>query len=1114
MAAAEAAETRPNESLRSRGNRARGGRPSRGRGGRGGRGNHQGNHQVAERGNEQQRTATPTLAPSADRPASEAFRDGSAPRGRGRRGARGPRRDRAAIGGGQRTTIAAGRAFGGRLTVETGPEDQSSGSPTSLNASASTFVPGQPFVQPSTQAANNNSLKPARRLSKSSAPDLPTRIHEDISNGQYECVICTNEVLRNSRTWSCSICWTATHMSCVKKWFTNRIKPPEQEQQQQPQLQVWRCPGCNSTMNDEPGVYHCWCGKEINPKPVAGLPPHSCGQTCSKPRGTCPHPCPLQCHAGPCPPCLLMGPSQPCFCGKNVSTKRCGDTDYTKGWSCHEPCGDLLACGEHECQRECHSGLCGSCEVPVASRCYCGKESKDISCDTLGEKRESYDYGRIRTEDGALESEGEELGTWFIGSFKCDHPCGRSFDCGNHGCERECHAQDEAQAHCPFSPDVITHCPCGKTSIDDIRTPRKSCLDPIPNCDKVCNKLLNCGHLCQDNCHSGPCSQCNQEIELDCRCGRTKTSVICHERDLHNPLCEKVCRVQLNCGRHEHGARCCPAEKRAIERVTLKRRNKNTTALNEEFEAEHICLRACGRELKCGRHRCQQMCHRGPCPSCLEAVFEEISCNCGRTVLQPPQPCGTRAPECRFDCTRARPCGHPQVAHNCHPDEVTCPKCPFLVEKGCICGKKTLKNQPCWFEEPRCGLPCGKKLKCGTHSCNKLCHRSGACEDQGITGSHCQQPCGKTRSCGHLDTEQCHAPYPCKEEKPCQSKIFVTCECQHRKQEVKCLATKAQPSPQRPLLKCDDECLRLQRNARLASALNIDPQTHTDDHVPYSDTTLKLYRENPQWAHIYEREFRVFAGDRTEKRLRFKPMKSNQRAFIHSLAEDFGFDSESSDPEPHRHVCLFKTPRFVSAPLKTLAQCAKIRASQDSLTQQSTIANDATTIPYNALLLTNTQFGLTIEELDAALKKEYAAHPTVKFHTSFLPSEEVVIRGSGTWTSQTLEASLTALKSTLRTTVRRLKLAENVFLCSVDDSLNVLRREESQARGEGGWSAVVGRTTARPKPTDSLASPASAPLRSKFVALKKEPKKKVEEEPVEEDWEAAAEKLAETPEVA
>lgn len=273
--------------------------------------------------------------------------------------------------------------------------------------------------------------------------------------------------------------------------------------------------------------------------------------------------------------------------------------------------------------------------------------------------------------------------------------------------------------------------------------------------------------------------------------------------------------------------------------------------------------------------------------------------------------------------------------------------------------------------------------------------------------------------------------------------------------------------------------------------------------MPYSDTTLKFYRENPQWAHIYEREFRVFAGDRGEKRLRFKPMKSHQRAFIHSLAEDFGLDSESSDPEPHRHVCLFKTPRFVSAPMKTLAQCAKIRAGPDPTTQQSTLANDATVEPYNALLLTNPKFGLTIEELGAALQKDYAAHPTVTFHTSFLPSEEIVIKGSGTWTTQTLEAALSALKPNLQQTVRRLKLADNVSLCSVDESLNVLRREEGRVLGSsGGWSAVVGRSAVRPK---TVVAPASLPLRSKFVALKREPKKKVQE-PVEEDWEAAAER--------
>ncbi|KAH9909040.1 hypothetical protein F4778DRAFT_715029 [Xylariomycetidae sp. FL2044] len=1088
----EAANPRPHS------HRPRGGR-SRGRGHRHQRNqqpihdNHEGGQGLAGAGVD---VSASSSQPSQD--ANPSNRGGRRGGRAGRNPARGSNR------GIRHISVGGRRAFGGRLTSAQQAGEPATSAVTSLSPDAPAFVPGQPIATISSSSTNRHQQPAAlRRGSKSTAEDLPTRIHEDIDNGQYECVICTNEVLRNSKVWSCSICWTVTHMSCVKKWYANRTRNGDQEQQPS-----WRCPGCNSPMTDEPATYSCWCGKEINPKPIPGLSPHSCGQTCSKPRGTCPHPCPLQCHSGPCPPCLLMGPSQPCFCGKETSTKRCGETDYTHGWSCHQICGDLLACGEHECPRECHPGLCGSCEVPVTSICYCGREVRDIPCDQRGDKIESYDHGQVL--DSSVSTKSDDLpDSWYWGSFDCGTPCGRLFDCEKHKCQKNCHPEEELPSHCPFSPDIVSHCPCGKTPLEEIlQHPRTSCQDPIPNCAKACSKPLGCGHFCQSLCHSGPCAPCMQEMEVTCRCGRTNSTSICHRGTVYSPECMRVCRAQLNCGRHEHGEHCCPGERRAIERVAARRKNKVSSSANNDFEAEHICIRPCGRELKCGKHRCQQMCHRGPCPSCLEAVFEEISCNCGRTVLQPPQPCGTKPPECRFDCTRQRDCGHPQIPHACHTSP-SCPKCPFLVEKPCICGKQKLKNQPCWFEEPRCGLPCNKKLKCGTHTCAKLCHRPGECEDADIRGSRCKQPCGKPRSCGHLDVEQCHAPYPCKEDTPCQAKTFVTCDCQHRRQEVKCTATRDNPSPQRPTLKCDDECLRLQRNARLANALNIDPDTHTTDHVPYSDTTLKYFRENAKWAQTYEREFRVFAEETNEKRLRFKPMKPYQRAFIHSLAEDFGFDSESSDPEPHRHVCLFKTPRFVSAPMKTLAQCLKIRTADQGQFTDNQVATAGPsemvpTLPFNALLLTAPKFGMTVEELDGALKKEYATHPTVAFRTSFLPSDEVVVKGSGSWTSQTLEAAITALKPALSQTVKRLHLAEDVFLCHVDDSLNVLRREIDPRAKSNGWNAVVGRSAARPQ---APRTPAPVSVRSKFVALRKEPKKKVEEQPVEEDWEVAAEKL-------
>ncbi|KAH8201581.1 hypothetical protein TruAng_004273 [Truncatella angustata] len=279
-----------------------------------------------------------------------------------------------------------------------------------------------------------------------------------------------------------------------------------------------------------------------------------------------------------------------------------------------------------------------------------------------------------------------------------------------------------------------------------------------------------------------------------------------------------------------------------------------------------------------------------------------------------------------------------------------------------------------------------------------------------------------------------------------------------------------------------------------------------DNHVPYSDTTLKFFRDNAKWAQTFEREFRVFASESTEKRLRFKPMKPQQRAFLHSLAEDFGLDSESQDPEPHRHVSIFKTPRFVSAPAKTLSQCVKIRAAESSQAAQTTNIV-VPTEPYNALLLSSPQFGLTIEELESVLKPDFATQPSISFAVSFLPSDEIVLKGSGAWTPQALETSVTALKPIVTQTVMRLGFAKTVWLCHVDSSLNVLRREADGSKSTGGWNTVAGRSAARPM---NAAPPAPPPVRSKFVALLKPSRKnKVEEQPVEEDWEAAAEKLDE-----
>ncbi|KAL1975430.1 hypothetical protein VTN31DRAFT_3822 [Thermomyces dupontii] len=836
------------------------------------------------------------------------------------------------------------RSFGGQLTTneesdpQQTPRSTTQGTGAHLRADAAEFVPGKLHSGTTKSTSNRHANRPAKTKSKSksTAPDFPTRIHQDINNGVYECPICTSEIGRKSRVWACHQCWTVFHLGCVKKWSENEGSSFTPEEGRSQTSRQWRCPGCNLPQDGSPTTYSCWCGKEIDPRPLPGLPPHSCGQTCSRSRKGCPHPCDFTCHAGPCPPCTAMGPTQDCFCGKQSSRKRCVETDYENGWSCGVTCGDLLPCGKHTCTRPCHEGLCGSCDELVDATCYCGRVRKEMPCSELDEE--------ITSEQRQWTDSGESTVRTWTGVFRCDNTCERSFDCGVHSCQKPCHPQDIDLAHCPLSPDVVSHCPCGKTplsQIPDIK-PRTSCQDPVPNCTEPCSRSLPCGHPCPRICHTGSCPPCLRTVTIQCRCGRSSFSTVCHQGKEEPPQCMRICKATLNCGRHACSERCCTGERKAAQRQATKRKLRSLNVGQsgaDEVEAEHICTRVCGRTLKCGRHTCPELCHKGPCGSCREAIFDEVTCHCGRSVLQPPLPCGTKPPPCQFECERPKECGHPQTPHNCHTDDEPCPKCPFLTEKKCVCGKQILKNQPCWRTEVSCGLTCGIPLKCGFHTCQRQCHRPGECED---ATSPCRQRCGKAKQlCGHPCTDPCHAPSACPESEPCSTSILVSCACGRIRQERRCNAARAvilkgqtlrpETLPTTGPIECDEECARLERNRSFANALNIDiDQKTTISHaaavkpsvsnLPYSAETMDIYRQvfstsTSATIHDYETTLHNLAASPTQRSVRFQPARAALRAFVHSLAADWGFPSESFDPEPHRHVFVLKPSQWTPPPL-------------------------------------------------------------------------------------------------------------------------------------------------------------------------------------------------------
>ncbi|CRG91130.1 hypothetical protein PISL3812_08178 [Talaromyces islandicus] len=192
--------------------------------------------------------------------------------------------------------------------------------------------------------------------------------------------------------------------------------------------------------------------------------------------------------------------------------------------------------------------------------------------------------------------------------------------------------------------------------------------------------------------------------------------------------------------------------------------------------------------------------------------------------------------------------------------------------------------------------------------------------------------------------------------------VMITCPCGRLRKEKRCSVNKAasnkgqdQRSESPPLvaqLKCDDECARLERNRTLASALkvDIDPSTTLNQHstaatgtlavLPYSEETLDIYVQLSSTSPLstlqdYEATLHGLATSNAQRSVRFQPSKAPLRAFIHALASDWGFASESFDPEPHRHVFVLKPTQWNSPGIglgsgigirgMTVGECVRLR---------------------------------------------------------------------------------------------------------------------------------------------------------------------------------------------
>ncbi|KAL5498772.1 FAP1 [Sanghuangporus vaninii] len=777
-----------------------------------------------------------------------------------------------------------------------------------------------------------------RKRNDAAKPDtLTNRLIDSLRTPPYaDCPICFNSIHPAQPIWSCSpsgqqasssaandsdetpgdtqCCYTPFHLKCIKSWASKSVKDlrdaylarGETEKQGE-----WRCPGCQRRRLHVPSSYLCFCGSTPDPRPPRLATPHSCGNPCSRPRA-CSHACSLSCHPGPCPPCQITT-QIPCHCGRQIKSFRCADLASLRAHgkagasrtdlSCGNTCNKLLDCGKHRCMKACHPGNCEECPIVEEARCYCGKTSKSLRCGEGEEKHSS-----VVLDDGVLEE--------WDGRFTCENSCGRPFDCRIHMCEKPCHPPSTSPPPCSRSPSLVSHCPCGKKPLYELEGGvREKCTDPIVTCGNMCmKKLEGCNHACSVPCHTGPCPPCGISLIIPCRCGSTTRAVKCSESrsaDAQEILCDKPCTALRACGRHRCNRPCCPL---AVLAGGAKGKGKKPQSqLNQGLDYAlgdeahwHECDLVCGKMLGCGNHRCEERDHRGACPPCLRSSFEEMVCYCGRTVIEPPIPCGTRM-SCPYPCSRPRPpCGHPKTPHTCHEDPAPCPPCPFLTEKTCACGKNQVRNIRCSQEKVSCGTACGKLLDCGFHHCERLCH-SGEC-------GTCTLICGKPRRlclpAHHGCTASCHAPAACSEDEPCQATIILRCPCGRLQQPSMCGRSTSNPAGRQATqqLKCNNECAIAKRNARLAEALGISREVQDRDGqrpVTYSSDLTAFAHANARFCAVVEKTFADFIN--SDRKSQVLPhMHEARRKFVHDLASIYRMDTQMVDQEPMRSVQLIR----------------------------------------------------------------------------------------------------------------------------------------------------------------------------------------------------------------
>ncbi|KAG7446740.1 uncharacterized protein BT62DRAFT_948549 [Guyanagaster necrorhizus] len=187
----------------------------------------------------------------------------------------------------------------------------------------------------------------------------------------------------------------------------------------------------------------------------------------------------------------------------------------------------------------------------------------------------------------------------------------------------------------------------------------------------------------------------------------------------------------------------------------------STPSPNARLATPHSCGNPCSRPRVGCPHPCPLSCHPGPCPPCK--IMLEVPCGCPRRRVVPVR-CGEdKRVSCNEVCSKRLNCGKHFCQEMCHQGD--CASCEQREMSKCWCGKAQ-REVPCgegsqWLGAIGCGGdepgPCDVK----GFSCDSVCQRFYDC-------------------CRHACQKSCHPPSSAAAQCPFSPVTITTCPCGKR----------------------------------------------------------------------------------------------------------------------------------------------------------------------------------------------------------------------------------------------------------------------------------------------------------------------------------------------